>query len=200
MIERMHRKGIIVYYATTNYKQSKILDNSGAIVNGSISRTDLCVGACIEYRVKKQSSWIIFEDVDLIAWPNVSTIDDLLLLHQALEICLYCMPQGSLTEGVFEHIFYLYEGHIEQFSNSAFFKKIFLCKLFLMLGLYPEDKRFHSRFFEQLTTKSFDKLWCQPAIIANEKEIDEWLMMCIAIHVPTYRLKAMQLDKLIGVL
>lgn len=196
----MHRKGIILSYTTSSSKQAKILDESGTILSGHITRIDLCLGACVEYRIKKKSSWTLFEEIDIIAWPTVLTVDDLLVLHQSLEICLYCMPQGSLTEGVFEHIFYLYEGHIEKFNNSAFFKKIFLCKLFLLLGLYPEDKRFHSHLFEQLVTKSFDKLWCQTAIITDEKEIDTWLAMCIALHVPALRLKAMQLDKLIGVL
>ena len=195
----MHRKGIIAYYGVPQCQQTKIIDVTEGIVGGCMVRYDLCVGACIEYKVRKKSSRVFFDEIDLVAWPTLLTVDTLLLLHQSLEICLYCMPQGSVADGVFEHIMYLYEKCPAIFDNSALFKKIFLCKLFALLGLHPHDTRFRDQFFEHLVSKSFDNLWYQPAIIADEREIDRWLMVCIASHVPLCRLKAMQLDKLIGV-
>lgn len=185
--------GIVLQHIKSTQTLYSILDHAQGVLTAHIKREDICIGACIKYNLVQNRTWIILEDVELIALPIVRGVNDLVLVHCALEICSYCMPVGSINPGVYELLGYLYE---EQFINKlqpALLKKVFLCKLLIVLGLYPHEKKFQNSFFHQLATESIDNLGHRSVSMVNEQDVGDWLRACIAVHAQDKKLKTVHI-------
>jgi hypothetical protein len=166
-----------------------ILDQCEGVLVCSIAREDICAGACIEYSLSRQRTRLLADEVELIEFPCIATVADLLLLHRALEICVRCMPVGSITAGVFEHVRSLYDSSMSPLLRVSLVKKIFLCKLFALLGFYPHEKKFQNQFFHNLATETLDNLRTYSVSMVQEEDIEEWLQACIAMHTQEQKFK-----------
>lgn len=189
VIVMMRNVGIILKRVNTVGSVYLVLDKNDTVLAFSIIREDICVGACIEYTVSQRRTKFIAEEVELIGFPCVARVADLFLLHKALEVCSCCMPVASSTSGVFEHVCALYDNSLEQLLRTALVKKIFLCKLFALLGFYPHEKKFQNQFFHKLATETLDNLYPFSVSMVQEDDIEDWLRACIAMHAQEQKFK-----------
>ena len=196
----MRNVGIILKRNNPVKNQYSLLDQNEGIIICSIAREDICAGACIEYNLSKQGTRLFAEDVELIEFPCISTVADLLLLHRALEICFECMPVGSVTTGVFELIVTLYDDSMSSLLRMGLVKKIFLCKLFALLGFYPHEKKFQNQFFHSLATETLDNLKTFSLSMMQEEDIEAWLQSCMAMHMQRAKFKTRSLGKWVEML
>ena len=192
--------GIILKRSNPTKPVYSILDSQDGVIVCSIAREDMCAGAYIEYTRSIRLTWMVANEVELIEFPCISQVADILLLHRALEICSLCMPTGSSTPGVFEHIRYLYDNSMMPRLRTAVIKKIFLCKLFALLGFYPHEKKFQNPFFHSLATESLDNLGAFSVSIVQEKDIEEWLQSCVAMHTCEQKFKTGSIGEWVEIL
>lgn len=185
--------GIILAHIKSTHSLYSILDYTLGVFTGSIKREGLSVGACIEYNICPSRTWTVLEDVNLLALPAIKEVHELLLFHCVIEICSHCMPAGSVSTDVFKLILCLYDQQFMNQVQTALLKKVFLCKLFVILGLYPHEKKFHNSFFHQLATESLDKLCCRPVSMVNERDIGDWLKACIATYAHDKKLNTIRM-------
>lgn len=181
--------GIILKRTNPTKSLYSVLDKTEGVIFCSIVRQGICPGACIEYTLQQKAIWLVADNVELVAFPLVNNTADLLLLHRALEICLVCMPIGSFTPGIFEYISILYDTPSMACLESSLVKKIFLCKLLALLGFYPHEKKFQNPFFHSLIAQSLDNIISFPVSMVQEKDVEEWLQSCIAVHIQEQKLK-----------
>lgn len=166
-----------------------LLDAHHGTLLSIIAREDICTGACIEYTLQHKGSHNKVTNVELIAMPYTQTITDLIFFHSALEICQKCMPVSSISPGVFEHLLYFYHDCTAQSLNTAFLKKLFLCKLLILLGFYPHEVKFRNNFFYKLATRPFEYCLSNLALEHTQHELDTWLHSCLALAINTHELK-----------
>lgn len=189
----MRGMGIILKRMNRARPIYSMLDGQDGVFICSIAREDVCVGACVEYSLYNKRTKIVAEEVDMVGFPCIAQVADLLLLHSALEICTCCMPIGSSSPGVFEHMYTLYDVSRAVLYKQAVAKKIFLCKLFVLLGFYPHGKKFQNQFFQSLATESLDNLLPFSVSMMHEEDVEEWLQACIATHVQEQKFKTRSL-------
>jgi hypothetical protein len=89
----------------------------------------------------------------------------------------------------------LYDNAMIPHFKTRLVKKIFLCKLFILLGFYPREKKFQNQFFHNLATKSLDNLPPFPVSMMQEEYIEEWLQACIAMHVHEQKFRTRSLGE-----
>jgi hypothetical protein len=185
----MRSVGIILKRINPAKPVYSILDSQEGVLICSIARENVCVGACIEYTLCNKRTKVVADEVELVGFPYITQVADLLLLHSALEICTGCMPVGSSSPGVFEHIHSLYDSSRAARFKTGLVKKVFLCKLFILLGFYPQEKKFQNHFFQKLAAESLDNLMPFSLSMMQEGEVEEWLQACIAMHAHEQKFK-----------
>lgn len=173
----------IVLRKNNPYSTYYLLDEHNGILLSTIAREGICTGACIHYTIQQKLNWNTATGVELIAMPCTQTLNDLMFFHNALEICHACMPVSSISPGVFEHISYFYDEMAFNTISTDFLKKLFLCKLLILLGFYPHDTKFNNKFFYKLAIRPFD--YCITALPteADQPDLDDWLASCLAIAI-----------------
>lgn len=153
-----------------DYKIGKIkcITNADCIITGSV----------INYFVKNNKNPYIIESIELLYVPFEIASTDLLFLHHVLEICDQFLPIQSQTIEIFELIKYLYTFEKEIKCKTK--KKLFIFKLFTLLGIYPEDRKFQTPYFNNLATESIDKIISKNLDLECEQELNNWLHFCVA--------------------
>jgi len=192
--------GIILKRSNPTKPIYSILDFQEGVIVCFITREDICTGAYIEYTLCNQRTWVAANEVELIGVPCISQVADLFLLHRALEICSQCMPTGSSTPGVFEHMCCFYDDAAVRRLRIGIEKKIFLCKLFALLGFYPQEKKFQNHFFHSLTTESLDRLSSFSVSMVQESDMQEWLQSCVAMHAKEQKFKTGSIGEWVEIL
>jgi hypothetical protein len=196
----MRSLGIILKRINMAKPVYSVLDRQEGVLACSIAREDVCVGACIEYSLCSNRTKMAADEVELVGFPCIAQVADLLLLHRTLEICSCCMPIGSSSPGVFEHIQALYDSSRAVWLRPAVVKKIFLCKLFILLGFYPQEKKFQNKFFQNLATESLDNLLPFSVSMMQEEDVEEWLRSCIAMNTQEQRFKTRALGEWVEII
>lgn len=140
----------------------------------------LCVGDLLTYYVTKKRQLLTLCALDRIALPLTLAHTELLFFHHVLEICNYCILPGMSMPGVFSLLEALYKTPVQQVNVT--FKKCFLAKLFVLLGMYPEGPLGRHASFYTLIALPLDS-------IPNEAMLDDigdrlhvWLRSCVLEH------------------
>jgi hypothetical protein len=186
------RRGIVLKHINPTKQVCLILDSQCGVQAYVLPREGICMGAYIEYTIREQRIWTVADDIELIALPYVKDISDLLLFHRVFDICSTCMPIGSSSPGVFEHICTLYH---DRLLDTTLLKKIFLCRLLTLLGFYPHEKKFQSKFFLGLISQSFETGKYLNTATVQENDVEEWLLSCLALHMHDQRLKTLHIGE-----
>jgi len=145
-------------------------------------------GALISYNVVVQRNGNhMLAQVEVIGLPFEWARHDIVFLHQIFELLYHFIPIGSGPVPVLDLIQFLYRDESKLLLDSPFKKKLLLCKLFIIIGVQPEDSRFDSPFFHMISAVPIDllvqsDLQLISACAANHRELDQWLMHCIASH------------------
>lgn len=154
---------------------------SGKITGISHSLDHIAHGCMIEYVVdSKKQSPLYMQQIELVQMPLLMAQEDILFLHHVLELCYYFIPNGSQATSVFNLMLMMYTP--ELWMKNVILKKIYLCKLFALLGVYPDEEVLKKPSYVRLATKPFAAMLDQEFLPDDENEIDDWLRMCILSH------------------
>lgn len=174
------RTGIIIKTFFPQKQKIAIFDNRLGKIVAVPPHDRLCLGAVILYVASDRTNIFFMHQVDMIAVPFNLAHDDILFLHHVLELLYYFVPIGSGDEQLFYMIQSLYNTEI--WRNTAQCKKMFLCKLFLFLGMQPEEVYVCKKLLYRITALSVDMLFQEFLDLESERALDAWLMHCIRMH------------------
>lgn len=115
---------------------------------------------------------------------------DIMFLHAFLEICIFFIPEGSGGSFFYTFLISIYK-HFSRF-DSLYLQKRVLCKTLSHLGVYPEQRQFHS-YTHILLEVPIDNLATTDLQLMKEDVFDQWLLWCIDSHPQGKWFKAMPL-------
>jgi hypothetical protein len=175
------RRGIILKTYFPLKRKIVVLDQTAGKVSYVPTHEDVCVGTLIEYTVDVPRTGIAFlHNAHKIGLPLLLAQNDILFFHHVLELCYYFIPEGIPVEDVFLIVESLYVLEHSRFTTR--FKKLLLMKLFVALGMYPEERAFQKPYFCRLASVSIDILVELDLDLKIERELDAWLRACITLH------------------
>lgn len=126
----------------------------------------LCNGSLIFCNITKRESSYTCDFIDAYFIPFDQDRYDLYFIHDLLKICLNFAPWQSVTTDVFDLFLEIYK-QLDLLSVEQ--KKICLLKMFLYLGVFPEDKqlyqvvmqsyRLNNQDLNQILHKGLDYCW-----------------------------------------
>lgn len=174
------RTGIVLKTYFSLKRKISVLDQENGRIDYVTSMEDICTGTLIRYGVHLGNGAHFIHDIDKIGLPLLLARQDLLFFHHILELCYFFIPSGSDSLELFSLIEYLYS--IENNLLSSWFKKVFLVKFFMIIGMYPEESGSITACVHRLSLIPIDKLFTQEIDLDNEKELDVWLKSCVSAH------------------
>ncbi|MBV8660678.1 MAG: hypothetical protein JO129_00855 [Candidatus Dependentiae bacterium] len=115
----------------------------------------LCNGSLIYCDVvkKQTSSTYQCDFIDAYFIPFNNEVHDLYFIHDILKICLKFMPDQMGMTDVFDLVTDIYQ-ELEELQACQ--KKIYLLKLFLYLGIFPENKKLYQCVMQDKQLHSHD--------------------------------------------
>ncbi len=115
----------------------------------------LCNGSLIYCDVvKKQSSSSYQCDfIDAYFVPFNDTLYDLYFIHDILKICLQFIPDHMAMTDVFDIVLDIYN-NLEGLQGCQ--KKIYLLKMFLYIGVFPENKKLYQSVMQDRLLHNHD--------------------------------------------
>jgi hypothetical protein len=140
----------------------------------------LCRGAFIQYDTRELRSMYFLSSIDILNVPFAWAREDILFLHHVLELSAFFIPQASAHEEIFDQIEALYRMPIER--STALFKKLFLVRFFILIGMYPEEASDRLSFFKELVREPIDVLADRHVHLELADEVDSWLFSCAHQH------------------
>ncbi len=154
-------------------------------------RAPLHRGSLVSYFSDKRQGHIeTLEQLDLELCATELGFKDIYLLHYILEACHNFIPIGSEAQHLFYFLVELFH-HFQSFPTCAQKKRV-LCKLFALLGIYPEHEMIHA-MANHLREMPIDKLLEAPLELDSEELMGIWLSWCIEMHPKGKFFKAMPL-------
>ncbi len=122
-------------------------------------------------------------DIELVALPVLWVRGDILFLHHILELCVHLLPlHSSNVESVFDLLMVLYTLENLEY-NQKFFKQLFLCRFFAILGMYPDDtaNNYDSILFD-LISGPIDIMLNVRYDTHMSNRLNRWLVGCLATY------------------
>lgn len=154
-------------------------------------RAPLHRGSLISYFSESRQGQVeTLEQLDLELCATELGFKDIYLLHYILEVCHNFIPLGSDAQ----HSFYFLVNLFHQFQAfpTDTQKKLVLCKLFALLGIYPDHQSIYS-LASYLREMPIDKLLEASLELDSEELMSTWLSWCIEMHPKGKFFKAMPL-------
>lgn len=172
--------GIILNTHFPKHNTISLLDQTHGKQRFVLRDASVSVGALVEYTYSLRRRYTVIDSLEVVALPFSLAKKDILFLHHVLEICHYFIPEGSCETGVFQLLHTLYtQGH--KFDNPLM-QKIFLAKLFMLLGMHPELEPNNVRYFERLLSEPIDKIIHEQLDLVVEQELGRWIYACVIVH------------------
>ncbi|MFC1841780.1 hypothetical protein ACFLYA_01790 [Candidatus Dependentiae bacterium] len=161
-------------------KTISILDKILGKINCIPKSQDLALGSLISYTIAKKKHLYFLENMEILDIPFKAAISDIVFFHHVLELCDHFIPIECPSRNIFILVQNLYfSANMIQYNSD---RKLFLFKLLVVLGMYPEDAKFQTPYLHNLATKSIDTIISKNLHLEGEKEIDSWLHCCIAMQ------------------
>lgn len=184
LVETAKNKGIILKRFTTGFSRVSLFDQHLGKIDAFFHHEATGYGTVIQYALKERfpsgSVRFTLSSVELFAVPLKLAQTELTFLHRVLEICYYFIPIGSSVPTLFELILFLYD--IDRWKHVIFFQDLFLCKLLITLGFFPEESRFKTAWFCRLAAVPIDTLLTEHVDLAQRLELRTWIRACLNIH------------------
>lgn len=188
-------KGIIVRVLYPLSNKIIVFDEKLGKIECIVSKRErihmLMQGALIEYSLVPWRSIYRMMFVEQCALPMAWVKDDILFMHQLLELIIFFAPFNSPLPSLFESYLFLY--HAEYAPDDViFFKKLFLCRFFALLGIVPEEELYFNALFFSLISGSIGSMLNAQSGDRLERIIHEWLYGCISTHPYAFQLKTVK--------
>ena len=189
MSQKKH--AFVLRFFKNDNKRIILFDKDKGKIIGDSPQKNIPIGACIEYDlIVKRKKYILY-NTRIVLMPVIINQDDLLFLHQVLELCHYFMPEEMPEEDIFSLLIYLYDNM--NLFNDPFSKKIYITKLLLMFGIYPEKPYIEKTYWQDMLQQPISLL----LRIKSSKEVEEffivWIRSCIQMHPLSHTFKAIKL-------
>lgn len=157
-----------------------LIDQDKGRINAILYKKSIIEGSLIQYSLKTSKMSLLLDDVEYLYTPLEWGKNDLLFFHHILEICYFFIPLYSCVEGIFNFLCFLFQ--MQDRSLSSDFQKIFLCKLFLILGIYPQTDFLKTTIAKKLFYISLEDMILLKIENKDLTRIDQWLKQCIMQH------------------
>lgn len=148
------------------------------------SRGKYTHGALLEFTVKEFRTKYMLAESSVIALPAQWVLEDLVFFHAILELVLYFIPLDSNPTGVFAHLELLRKDIPMQ--NIVLYKKLFICRLFSLLGICPDDADSFDEKFLYLISAPIDIMLSVQEFL-TKYPLDVWMRKCVMSH-PQYNM------------
>ncbi len=135
-------------------------------------------GSIITYSGVQRQSIFVLEGVELIDAPFKWALYDLVFFHSLLEIIYYFAPPHAYISHLFAFMIRIYT--TTDITEKE--KKIVLCQLFALLGVYPEDASITFPTLFLLISSSSNIMLNKSLDMVSLNELDNWIKQCIAMH------------------
>lgn len=145
-------------------------------------------GSLMRYFLRNVGTLYALEGIEVIEVPLALARCNLYFFHTILEISYYFLPLDAPGDAVFSMIRCL----LFDYVITSRQKKIFLLRLFVQLGLYPEEKYGLNKVIHYLLSQPIDVIF-KKKVTVPEQELERWLMSCIETHPQKAKFKTMVL-------
>ncbi len=140
----------------------------------------ISLGTLLSYEIQPRKPMAFIYDVELIAMPLDGLEMDILFVHHVLEVCYYFIPEQSTAPDVYDIMMLLFTK--QACIRHPFFKKIFLFKLFALLGIYPDRTVPMDALMHRLLVDPLDILIRGDETYELERRLTKWLRDCMIMH------------------
>lgn len=183
----MKQHAIVLNVFSGDAQKVMLLDSTEGKIICYISGKILFVGAYIEYKLIKKRRHYVAYSVEVIRMPFALIKNDILFLHHVLEICHHFIPEGIVVSEVFDFINYLYKNEV--LIAQSLTKKLYMSKLFVLFGIYPEKPYITHEYWNILLHEPIERIVHTSLDTTAEQALTIWLRSCIQIHplVHTFR-------------
>ena len=137
-------------------------------------------GMLLRYTLREERGRHRLDDIVVLACPVAWVKDDIFFLHHVLELAHNFLSYHQAVGEVFDLFMRLYKPL--SVTKNSFFKKCFLCKFFLLLGIYPNDETLFSSELFHLISGCIDTMVKSQSDFLDDAKISHWLQGCIAVH------------------
>lgn len=117
--------------------------------------------------------------LEIIDVPHEWAKRDLVFLHHVLEIIFSYVPFQNGCALLLEHLLKLYK--ICPIEDENFYKKIFICRIFSLLGIYPENREGFDQKFLCLISAPIDIMLNVQTTLMHY-DVDAWIQGCIQAY------------------
>ena len=175
-------QGIIIQTYIPYQQKTILFDNSlgkiEVIMNKSITYERPILGALIEYMYQP---WHHMHQLTTSAYISVpQPWVDILFLHHLLEMSNYFLAFHCDSNATFNLFMLLYRPSLN--VHSTYTKKLFMCRFFSSIGIYPSYLSSRDSHFLNLISGSIDIMLNIREDIYCEKKINRWLLECVHTH------------------
>ncbi|HEX2978373.1 MAG TPA: hypothetical protein VHO47_04610 [Candidatus Babeliales bacterium] len=174
-------RGIILKAHLPNVHKCVIFDRLIGKLDGTAPKglQNLAPGFLISYYRTAQGPLYKLEEIELVVVPVSMSHETIFFLHHVLELCYYFMPHESSNESLFCLLEFLL--HAADYITYSWFKKIFLLRFFISVGMYPEDEMLHTERIQELIN---GPIILQDHMLDSHtnQALTEWLRDCVALH------------------
>lgn len=146
-------------------------------------------GSLISYYTHVRGQVYFLHTVELVDMPLSLAKDDILFLHHVIEVIQYSAPFSHSMPEVFGLVQHLYEPQPSPYSND--FKMAYLFKLLVVLGMHPEDPRFHEADYYLLARESIDTIMSKSIHLEIKQALHDWVRACVVVHPLVHVFKTM---------
>lgn len=172
--------GIVLKTFVPKKQKIAVLDQYAGRIDVVIFGAYVSPGSHISYALKSARTVIQISDVTLENLPLHLAREDLLFLHHILEILYHFLPIGGCIEGIFELLHNLFL--IKPVAWSIHGKKIFVFRLLMIIGMYPETQILSVPHIRILNNIQVDTMHATHLDLECGKALDQWLRHVIGHH------------------
>jgi hypothetical protein len=187
----MEQFGIIIHKAKNHASRMTILDavHGMQVIYNFYEKNSCAAGLLIKYKGVKKGQVFFVESCIIENSPFSIARNDIYFLHHVLELVYFFVPIGSCTRGLFDHLLLLYRLDEKYDHVLTCWKKLFLCKLIFIVGLYPEKFSSLLNTINQQIIMPIDRTSVEFLHLAHEAEIDQVIVESTKDHPAFLKLK-----------
>ena len=178
-LPQMH-SGIIIRCALPTKRKTLLLSREvGLHELCIIKNTVFMQGSLIAYTMREQRGTPLLSHAELLAVPERWVGDDILFLHQVLELVMFFVPASSNPQGLFGHMMLLFKEL--SINPTEWYKKIFLCRMFSLLGVYPDNAEEYDKLTLSLLSGPLEHMM-QAHQRLEQHTLNAWVQGCVNSH------------------
>ena len=196
-MELLHQAIVVHVPSTTRSGYLFFDEQMGVLAVHMHAKRELSRGALVHYTPSASGSWYRARHVEIVAVPQRWATETIWFLHHLLELVAFFVPRAQRSEQIFELLSDVYRA-LDHEIDHRFFQKLFLCRFFILTGLYPEPRDAHHKNLLALLTprsaRERSNLFDEEKYVFLEKKMIQWIHECILLHPRADRLKTMMTE------